>query len=147
MLTTIARTPWMLKSWRVQRTWEQKILTHGDLPWRFGAGAKLLDLPIGHMFFGFVCFCAFGVDIMSGIITGFDVAQRRLDEARVIRDKQSEVMLEKANKLFERKLETVDLARRVKEMGSEVALQEGPRRQSLHYGGQTGMEVPVIPGA
>ena len=147
LATSVLRTPWMLRSYRSQRNWEHKILTHGQKPWRFGAAAKLGELPIGHMLFGFACFCAFGVDIMSGLINGFDIAQRRLEEAKLERDRISKDMLEESNKLFERKLETVDLARRVKEMGPDVALREGPRKQQIHFGGKTGLEVPAIPGA
>ena len=140
--------PWLLRSYYRQRRWEGKVLSRGLKPRRVRIAERIGEMPFGYVIFGFLCFIFFGIDIMSGVIGCFNVAQQKMDEARSEYKQMSDRMTEESNKQFERKLEVLDMTRRAKEMGAAVAFEEGPRspRNTLSYGGTTGKQVPTIPG-
>jgi hypothetical protein len=148
MQRMLLQTPAMLASFRSQRKWERKVLDRAAMPYRVQLVNKLADLPFGKMFFAVLCFTFFGVDIMCGAIGGFDIANQKLEEARKEHSALSKRMLDDSNKKFEQKLEVLDMTRRVKEMGTAAALEQGPRAvvKTLSYGGGGGKEIPNIPG-
>jgi hypothetical protein len=147
-MSTWLRTPAMLTSFVNQRRWERRTIARTARPWRVRLVERIYALPYGHIAFALLCFGFFGVDVMTGVVGGFDIANQRLEEAKKEHGELSKKMLTESNKKFEQKLEVLDMTRRAKEMGPSAAFESGSRSPiaGMHYGGLSGKQIPAIPG-